>query len=1298
MATKLNSSRGDIVLMANKLNSLRGDIVLMATKLNSLRGVIVLMATKLNSLRGDIVLMATKLNSLRGDIVLMANKLNSLRGDIVLMANKLNSLRGDIVLMATKLNSLRGDIVLMATKLNSLRGDIVLMATKLNSLRGDIVLMATKLHSLRGDIVLMANKLNLLQGGIILMATKLNLLRGDIVLMANKLKLLRGGIVLMATKLNLLRGDIVLMANKLNLLRGDIVLMANKLNLLRGGIVLTRSCNLGGSTPGKTNEDSYHPWREVVNTLLLKSQKGQEMVVVYRSDVFGIFGPPVDPVTLTFDSYGQSFLAILFKPLQKVSFVSPESGCIDINSLLKLLNFIAGKGFYFCPGIPEQFLIGKNCGKSIILHRLPFKRYQAADCPIYYQSSSSQLKNSSSSYLAICQRCLQAVKIANHLPAQNFINKYQTNLKVDIPKDNKSCYFGEVIDSTKNAHHIYTVPPMSGIPNFTQVPHDIGKEMKRIISMELPDSKLSFDLNTSRGSVHSNGLSCDSMVVTKKSDSLKDKLKSGTTSLRLMLQEKYKKKSLGFPDEALKIQSSRSKSDKQKSNVCKQCKKQFSTPASLLNHLQRHEGLTGSWKNQLKFKRHDLFYTKTSSLLKLIARSSRSHVHSKSKKNLPGISENALKLVLKYLEVITPSMNGTNSVKEENSELVSKLSVKQSADLLPLASDDNGRPSSGLAAVQTLLEAAAVAGNSLDHVNKSNSSVTGKKRKAVAAVLPVLQNSSNEDCSKKSRKSARLATKKSKGKLTDMGETASESSAHDTSMLRNLDLLSTVSLNLHVSKDNPTTVPIVSYSSTHPLSSDTVLTSPKNIHIVPHSNNSAFSNHVVNNTSGGHVYSKSPDKQSYDGAGVRLPPVPPLLYAGLGHEHSVMNDSTNIQKQYNLSQTVQPCPSILRSLVSVSNMPSNECGAIDLSKPKPLGLNSNIPQNTQLGSLPNFSNLAQARTEDPKEMLKCIMMMSKNVPPAASHPPESVISDRRSDNNLQARMFASARNYKIDKKSNSVPQVQAVIASTSRIVHGGKNGKGSGHSAAAQGDEIQCGYKWSGSGGLVKERTQMVRELVPLDVMTSFINRAVSHMPDSQSAAINLTSPTHQHPLSLTSSPVQDSSALNLTTAKSNRIPSPKRTGPGRPRKSAGASFPPSPPPVWPPVMNTRSILRSSLLRGSSPQKSVNLSNNCVPSPNSIPSPVSTTPPICANSSPALSAMLRQPSSIQQDLNHEFLKSGYHHSIDSSALHVNNTVEVSKGWAIKTEPIDNYLQPLQDRIIMALPIKSEKTNTETANL
>ncbi|XP_013070190.2 uncharacterized protein LOC106057514 [Biomphalaria glabrata] len=1043
---------------------------------------------------------------------------------------------------------------------------------------------------------------------------------------------------------------------------------------------------------------------------ITRGQKGQEMVVVYRSDAFGIFGPPVDPITLTLDPSGQSLLSILFKPVQRVSFVSPKTGCIEVNTLLKLLLLVAGKGFYFCPGIPENFLIGKTFNRNVMLHKLPFKRYQSTNCPVYYQCSETVIKNSKASCIAICQRCLQAAAaMGQPHSSQNYAN----STKADIP--NKTIYVA-VTEDNNGLCPRETVPPHSGFQVLTPLSSNLKQDIKRVTSGELHNnySKLS--------PVDSNGLSGVASAENK-SDALIDKIKSGTSSLRLMLREKYKKKTLGFPDESLqdiKSESVNNKMEKKsKCNVCKQCKKQFSTPASLLNHLQRHEGLPGSWKDRLRSKRQDTIGTKTSSLLRMIARSSKPQAGPKNKKNSPAISENALRMVLKYLDVIIPSMNGARTVKKEQTKSNSKPSSKQSSNSVPAASDDVNRPSNGLAAVQTLLEAAALTGSGLDDMKRTNLDGPGRKRKAVAAVLPVPQSSSSEDgWAKKSRKSMRLATKKSKGKLSDLKDTQMDNSpsSHDTALLRNLDLLSSVSLNLHVPPTNVTTAHVTSYAPVSPHGSASVFVSSSTVHPVPHSYNVTVSNHVQHNTSGGKVVCSKTSDALVDSSGAKLPPVPPLLFAGLGHEQSVLFNGSDVQKPFGSSSADLPvagCPSILRSLVSVSDASSSDCGAIDLSKPKQMGLSPNIPQEMQIGALPRLSdNLVPVGKEDQKELLKCIMMMSKAAPIAPAQPPESVISDKQSDCNLQARMFASARDYKIDRKSNnSVSQVQSVVASSaSRIVQGVKCGKGGGPGAPVQGDEIQCGYKWSGSGGLVKERTQMVRELVPADIMDSLLNRSIpqiSPMSNAQSSAINLSSPPlPQHPhhiLSNACSPVRNSpptiSALNLTTAKPNHIPSPKRAGPGRPKKSATTSYPPSPPSIWPPAPNTRSILRSSLMHpprahtptdrgtnsGSSPQKTVHLPNNCAPSPNSLASSVSSNGAV---SSPSLSAMLRHPSSIKKDLTYDYTGSGYF-SIDPMALHGNNTTAFSKGVEIKSEPMDNFLHGSHDRIIMALPVKNE---------
>lgn len=93
-----------------------------------------------------------------------------------------------------------------------------------------------------------------------------------------------------------------------------------------------------------------------------KTQNDVETLVVYREGVLGIFGPPIDPITLTLDPKGRCVLSVLFKPAQRVSIVSPRSGHIEVASLLAVLRMIAGNGYLFCPGLPEKFLAGKVFG------------------------------------------------------------------------------------------------------------------------------------------------------------------------------------------------------------------------------------------------------------------------------------------------------------------------------------------------------------------------------------------------------------------------------------------------------------------------------------------------------------------------------------------------------------------------------------------------------------------------------------------------------------------------------------------------------------------------------------------------------------------------------------------------------------------------------------------------------------------------------------------------------------------------------------------------------------------------
>lgn len=1123
-----------------------------------------------------------------------------------------------------------------------------------------------------------------------------------------------------------------------------------------------------------------------------KTQNGQEALVVYRNDVFGVYGPPIDPITLTLDPLGKCLLTILFKPLQRVSIVNPKSGLIEINSLLAVLRLVEGKGYNFCPGIPEAVLAGKACNRHVILQKVPFKRFQSTNCPVYYQTPLLQQNNSKSPYLSICPRCMQTAKWAHTLPSHPFPNQQQMNGHRE-PQELFSRDIHPMMSSPNSLRVISVSPLAQGSvfsSNVPPKPQDTEKQTGFI------QSKANLDVNGNKnvGSLPLQGNNYESEV---KSPSLIDKLQMGTASLRLMLQEKYKKKTLGFPVEDIKIEFDKKQESvkKQLSNICKQCKKQFSSPASLLNHLQRHEGLSGSWKNRLSGARKPYTSRLSSPIVKMMIRGSKAQDAQRGKKKSSLPSQTNLILVLKYLDDLLLTLNGSQSVegKTPSPGIMIQGEKLETEEQASEARPSLKRTSSGLAAVQTLLEAAKVAGDGFDDVNKADNSFAnhenapGRKRKNVAAVFPIqhppaehqpadISNDQDELISspgKKPRKSPRLATKKSKtkglnkckpgSKQTSIKNIENAPSANDPGLLRNLDLLSSVSLKYHSSADNSNAAPVTSQppqictsTAAYPMGTG-IAYSTSATNGTPATQNLSISNHLLNNTSGGSVVLTQKYHDSNLRNSTNLPPLPPLLFAGNGPGQGYsFNHMVSQQQQVSGQPVPSVSPSILKNLALTSKTPtlssvdsglgddmsSSECGAIDLSKPKQLKVAKTIPQNCEktfdisaLSGLPhNFAQLVSGN-DNPREMLQCLMRMSKPANPVAPskgiQPPESIISNKQSDSNLQARMFASARNYKIDKKIPSIQHVQAVIASTNRTPTN-KGGK-SAVQGSSQGDEIHCGYKWSGSGGLVKERTQMVRELVPMDVMSNLLNKAVLPTSNAQQVNLNLISssqPPAPHPPMLllpspsSCSPVNKSQdhtppqiALNLTTTKANRISSPRRPGPGRPRKSAqNLPVPTSP---TSPGSTPSSILRSSLLNplGSSsqpgvgrmsleagsgpksPQKPMNSTFMNIPSPTSMLSSASTTPTPpsnCTISSPSLAAMLRQPASTKHDMNHADAFMNSHRGSPllishNSPIHVGNTMlTLPGGVQIKSEPSDNYMHDSsQARIIMSLPVKSE---------
>ena len=92
-----------------------------------------------------------------------------------------------------------------------------------------------------------------------------------------------------------------------------------------------------------------------------KTHANLEVLMVYREGACSILGPPLDPISLTLDPTGRCLVNVLFRPVQRVNVVSKETGAIEVAALMAILRLISGKGYLFCPGIPEKVLAGKVC-------------------------------------------------------------------------------------------------------------------------------------------------------------------------------------------------------------------------------------------------------------------------------------------------------------------------------------------------------------------------------------------------------------------------------------------------------------------------------------------------------------------------------------------------------------------------------------------------------------------------------------------------------------------------------------------------------------------------------------------------------------------------------------------------------------------------------------------------------------------------------------------------------------------------------------------------------------------------
>lgn len=594
-------------------------------------------------------------------------------------------------------------------------------------------------------------------------------------------------------------------------------------------------------------------------------------------------------------------------------------------------------------------------------------------------------------------------------------------------------------------------------------------------------------------------------------------------------------------DKAFEQSNTKIKRSKQRlKNVCHYCKKTFSTPANLMNHFQRHEAVPGSWQKQFKERRLKKNHARTLSLMRMLFWRLKSLLFQHGKRPTY-ISETSLRLLLKYLDDMIPFQNGATALKQigysgmqqkitkaeknndfqtENEVLLKKYSLK--------------RNSSGQSVMQTLLEAAAIAGADQEHVSSptvssSSSAVVGKNLEG--AVVPTISQTPPTPIQmelveahvpeKRPRKSSKgtsksLSSKNRKAKDKDVNETVMTNRAGNSanhSPLTNLNLLSDVSLQTAVLETStkaenpgifsqfPTSLyqklsrgVSASYTSSFPSSCQLLLNNKSEINAPlikePKANSPLTS---VNGSNSASVPNLPPlllARTEPSTSASFLYPSQKQVQPQLISPTSLLRHKTVSEKQPMLSSYLVAAPA---PAPRDATSPYSDCGAIDLSKPKPSQSISNVPltvdKKLDMAAFSGlFHNQAQMFTYKNPDIVSQLKRATKAADATIQEhnetQPVTVVatSVKSAKPDLQIPSNSNTRSYKGRKGVKNTAQLHTVIDTSVRSTIPGD-------SSSVQSDEIHCSYKWTGSGGMVKEHTQMVRELVPSHIMANFLSK-----------------------------------------------------------------------------------------------------------------------------------------------------------------------------------------------------------------
>lgn len=207
----------------------------------------------------------------------------------------------------------------------------------------------------------------------------------------------------------------------------------------------------------------------------------------------------------------------------------------------------------------------KACGNYVVLHKVPFKRYQSPQCPVYYNTQVSQQKSEKSSLCAICPQCMQAARLIQSLSSSS---PHHGGVTIQQPaglaaQDQSQLDLKNIIkNNTAGSNAIIQAVNSNGavkaaIPALVNQLSSESDSCRGPVSSESSGSckfaeRKSKVLVNGNGQIHAtngyNSVLKQGASTQKRKDTLLNaELKDRRSLLRNLLQTRSKQKSMGFP-------------------------------------------------------------------------------------------------------------------------------------------------------------------------------------------------------------------------------------------------------------------------------------------------------------------------------------------------------------------------------------------------------------------------------------------------------------------------------------------------------------------------------------------------------------------------------------------------------------------------------------------------------------------------------------------------------------------------------------------------------------------------------